>query len=103
MLFENDSGTNVQNKFSTQPALWLLEKEIAKRADSIVKKQAEKVASMEIDYELSSAAKGKIRYLAEECLHRISKRIRESVLRSVGKSSKKVEQLENLNIKNRLC
>jgi hypothetical protein len=61
------------------------------------------VASMEIDYELSSAAKGKIRYLAGACLHRISKRIRESVLRSVGKSSKKVEQLENLNIKNRLC
>ena len=54
MLFESDSVTKVQNKFSTKLALWLLEKEIAKRADSIVKKQAEKVASMEIDYELSS-------------------------------------------------
>jgi hypothetical protein len=42
MLFENDSGTNVQNKFSTQPALWLLEKEIAKRADRIVKKNKRK-------------------------------------------------------------
>ena len=42
MLFENDSGTNVQNKFSTQPALWLLENEIAKRADRIVKKNKRK-------------------------------------------------------------
>ena len=42
MLFENDSGTNVQNKCSPQPALWLLEKEIAKRADSIVNKTSGK-------------------------------------------------------------
>lgn len=99
MLFESDSVTKVQNKFSTKLALWLLEKEIAKRADSIVKKQAEKVASMEIDYELSSAAKEKIRYLAGACLQRISKRIRESVLRSVGKSSKKSRTIRKLEYK----
>lgn len=54
---------------------------------------------MEIDYELSSAAKGKIRYLAGACLHRISKRIRESVLRSVGKSSKKSRTIRKLEYK----
>lgn len=54
---------------------------------------------MEIDYELSSAVKGKIRYLAGACLQRISKRIRESVLRSVGKSSKKSRTIRKLEYK----
>jgi hypothetical protein len=88
-LFQNDSATKLKNKLSTKLAFWLLDKEIAKRADDIVQKQTEEAKKVRIPEELSSVAKGKIRYLAGACVQRITKRVKESVLRTIGKCSKK--------------
>ncbi|XP_056007596.1 uncharacterized protein LOC130050837 [Ostrea edulis] len=98
-LFQNEFVTKLQNKLSTKVAFWLMDKEIAKMAADIVQKQAEEAEQLQIHSELSSVAKGKIRYLTGACVQRVAKRVRESVLRTVGKCSKKSRTLRKLEYK----
>ncbi|KAK3093534.1 hypothetical protein FSP39_016902 [Pinctada imbricata] len=86
----------MENKLSTKLAFWLMEKEIENKASVTVQKQAEEAEKLEISSTLSSVAKGKIRYLAGACIQRVNKRIKESVLRAVGKCSKKSRTLRKL-------
>lgn len=91
--------TNMENKLSTKLAYWLMDKEIEKRARDIVQKQKMEAEQLEITSTLSTVAKGKIRYLAGACIQRVNKRIKESVLRLVGKCGNKSRTLRKLNYK----
>jgi hypothetical protein len=98
-LFKTTDLGREENKLSTKLAFWLMDKEISKRAQDIVEKQIEKAKDMNVPTELSSAAKGKLRYLAGACVQKITTRVRDSVLRKVGKTSKKTQILRKLEYK----
>lgn len=75
-----------------------MDKEISKKSETIIRKQTE-TEKIEISSDLSAVGKGKIRYIAGACIQRIGKRIHESVLRKVGKTSKKSTIIRKLEYK----
>jgi hypothetical protein len=90
-LFGVESVTRDQNKFSTKLMFWLMDKQIKTTADDIIKKQAERVEGKRVTDDtprVSAAGKAKIRYIAGACVQKITKRLQESVLRNLGKSTK---------------
>lgn len=98
-MFKTSDLTNEENKLSTKLTFWLLEKELSKKAQDVVKKQTEKAKNIEVPKDLSSAARGKLRYLAGACVQKIATRVRESVLRKIGKTSKRNKFLRKLEYK----
>ncbi|XP_069103899.1 uncharacterized protein [Argopecten irradians] len=69
--------------------MWLFEKETDQRSQMIIDSQAkdlEHQAGSSTDTDFSDAAKAKLRYIAGACIHKISSRLRQSVIRSLGKS-----------------
>lgn len=76
-----------------------MDREISKKSETIIRKQTEETEKIEISSDLSAVGKGKIRYIAGACIQRIGKRIRESVLRKVGKTSKKSTIIRKLEYK----
>lgn len=61
-----------QNKLSTKILFWLMDKEISKKSETIIRKQTE-TEKVEISSDLSAVGKGKIRYIAGACIQRIGK------------------------------
>lgn len=102
-LFKTSELTKEENKLSTKLVFWLIDKEISKKAQAVVEKQTIKAEDMIVPTELSSAAKGKLRYLAGACLQKITTRIRDSVMRKIGKTSKQSQILRKLDYKSRPC
>jgi len=89
-LFQVSGVNNIQNKFSTKLVFWLMDKEVDKQAKKVMLKQtAETEAVTDHPVELISSSKSKIRYLAGACVHKIAKRLRESVLRKMGQCTKR--------------
>ena len=93
-LFQNDRLNEQQNKFATKVAFFLLEKEIHREATAIVDRQGADLTTRSAQGEtgessVSAAAKSKVRYVAGACVHKISRRIQESVIRNLSKSDKK--------------
>ncbi|MES9881788.1 MAG: hypothetical protein ABW185_13000 [Sedimenticola sp.] len=88
-LFQVTTLTKNQNKLSSKLVFWLMDKEVNKKAKDITDKQSEGVGVGSTDADLSSASKGKIRYLAGACVQKITKRLKESVLRKMGQSTKR--------------
>ncbi|XP_071143980.1 uncharacterized protein [Mytilus edulis] len=89
-LFKVNNINKYQNKLSTKIVFWLMNKEIEKKAKAVTAKQITDIeAETSIEEELSSAGKSKIRYLTGACVQKITKRLKESVLRKMGQSTKK--------------
>ncbi|VDI68615.1 Hypothetical predicted protein [Mytilus galloprovincialis] len=89
-LFKVNNINKYQNKLSSKIVFWLMNKEIEKKAKAVTAKQITDIeAETSIEEELSSAGKSKIRYLTGACVQKITKRLKESVLRKMGQSTKK--------------
>jgi hypothetical protein len=87
MLFQTNDISKQNNKLSTKLMLWLLDNHIDKKTMEIVDIQTEKAETKNM--ENYSAGKAKIRYLAGACVCKISKKLKDSVLSNIGKTSKK--------------
>lgn len=87
-LFHSKLINRNQNKFSTELVFWLMDREIAKKTKNIIKHQQQAFEESERTVEVPSpVALGKIRYLAEACIHKIADRLQKSVIRSIEKVS----------------
>lgn len=65
-----------------------MDREIAKKTKNIIKHQQQAFEESERTVEVPSpVALGKIRYLAEACIHKIADRLQKSVIRSIEKVS----------------
>lgn len=95
-LFQKDELSEEEHKLCTKIVLWLMDKEIEKQAQNLVQKHTENANKSEVSATLSAAAEAKLRYLAGACVQKITKRIKESVLRKIGKTSKKSRFLRKM-------
>ena len=94
------SLTKEQNKFGTKLMLFMLDKEIEKKAESVKKdiKTTLKTNTV-INEDVTPVAKAKVRYIAGAVVHKISKKLKDSVLRDLSKVDKKNKSLKKLNYK----
>ncbi|MES9884334.1 MAG: hypothetical protein ABW185_26100 [Sedimenticola sp.] len=98
-LFQVETVNKHQNKLSSKLVFWLMDNEVNKKAKDITDKQSERIDASVVDTELSSASKGKNRYLAGACVQKIAKRLKESVLRKMGQCTKKSKLSRKMDYK----
>ncbi|CAC5371593.1 PIF1 [Mytilus coruscus] len=99
-LFKVHNLNKQQNKLSTKLMFWLFDKHVEMKAKNIVSSQIELMATREKQpVKHSSAGEAKIRYLAGACCNKISSRLRSSVLRKIGQTSKKSKIARTLDYK----
>ncbi|KAL3841440.1 hypothetical protein ACJMK2_019590 [Sinanodonta woodiana] len=90
ILFQVEVISKEQNKFSSKLLMWLLEMKIQTIESDIKQKQAKGYHDIPVDLStaadtLTPAAKGKIRYVAGACIHKIKDRLRQCVIRNTGR------------------
>ncbi|CAC5424370.1 PIF1 [Mytilus coruscus] len=99
-LFKVHNLNKQQNKLSTKLMFWLFDKHVEMKAKIIVSSQLELMETREKQpVKHSSAGEAKIHYLAGACCNKISSRLRNSVLRKIGQTSKKSKIARSLDYK----
>ena len=95
-LFQCSKITKDQNKLSTRLVFWIMDSEIKRKTDQIKDSQFESyVETSQYSTELTSVGKGKLRYVAGCCIHKIKKRFCHSVLRNLGKCDPKSKSIRS--------
>ncbi|KAJ8318222.1 hypothetical protein KUTeg_003313, partial [Tegillarca granosa] len=99
-LFQVHGLSKQQNKLCTKLMFWLMDKQIDMKAQQIVAAQKEALDTKDTpDIQHSSAGQAKIRYIAGVCINKISSRLKNSVIRKIGKTSKKSKIARMLDYK----
>ncbi|XP_062616249.1 uncharacterized protein LOC134277961 [Saccostrea cucullata] len=101
-MFQRNELTKDEFKLSTKIVLWFMDKEIEKKAEDIIQDHIKKTEKSDNSSELSDAALAKLRYLAGACVQKVAKRIKDSVLRKVGKSSKRSRIIRKLEYRKQI-
>ncbi|KAJ8306390.1 hypothetical protein KUTeg_016935 [Tegillarca granosa] len=99
-LFQVHGLSKQQNKLCTKLMFWLMDKQIDMKAQQIVAAQKEALDTKDTpDIQHSSAGQAKIRYIAGVCINKISSRLKNSVIRKIGKTFKKSKIARMLDYK----